>query len=104
MAGRTKKSTRKFEKKHLKDTIDRRKEFAKVKQRHQAKDKKKARKARQEQDGQENDGNGESAVTGAAQNLNGQKPTDDMNVDEFFQGGFQILEQPSRKKTKASAK
>jgi nucleolar complex protein 2 len=105
MAGGTKKkSTKKFEKKHLKDTIDRRKEFAKVKQRHQVKDKKKARTAKRQQDGQADDENAEVGGTGSGQKIDGVNSLDDMNVDEFFQGGFEILEQPPRKKTKGSTK
>lgn len=45
MPGRAKKSTKKFEKNHLKDVIDKRKEVAKIKQRQQTKTKKQARNA-----------------------------------------------------------
>jgi nucleolar complex protein 2 len=96
MAGRTKKSTKKFEKKHLKDTIDRRKEFAKVKQRHQVKAKKKARNAKRDQDAKEVHGGNDPNVAGSSQDVNGQKLVENMNVDEFFQGGFDILEQPQK--------
>lgn len=100
MAGRSKKSTRKFEKNHLKDTIDRRKEFAKVKQRHQLKDKRKARNANRE------DGEGDEADDGdsAKPKDNGaQNAFAEMNVDDFFAGGFDIdalKEKTSSKKKK----
>ncbi|KAK2762258.1 Nucleolar Complex 2 protein [Arachnomyces sp. PD_36] len=87
MAGRSKKATKKFEKNHLKDTIDRRKEFAKVKQRHQLKDKRKARNAsKQDADGDDanDEGSGKSKENGA------QDPFAGMNVDDFFAGGFDI--------------
>lgn len=45
MAGSAKKSTKKFEKKHLKDTLERRKVAAKGKQRHQQNEKRKAQSA-----------------------------------------------------------
>lgn len=85
--GKTKKSksTRKFEKNHLKDTIDRRKDLAKVKQRHQVKAKKQKQAANQAAsdvapvDGQE----GSGLVV---------DKTKDMDDDQFFQEDLQILE------------
>ncbi|MCJ1379124.1 Nucleolar Complex 2 protein [Xylographa soralifera] len=98
MAKHSKKSTKKFEKNHLKDTIERRKEFAKVKQRQQIKAKKQARHASDYAKVPDEDeekllpqGNGRKA-----------KDTDklkDMTVDEFFQGGFEIPE-PTKKASK----
>ena len=92
----TKKSTRKFEKNHLKDTIERRKDFKKIKQRNQVKDKKKARNAKERtieasnRDVVEPNGDNES-----------ENPQDegfgDMTVDEFFQGGFEIPKIQSKK-------
>ncbi|PWY89993.1 Noc2-domain-containing protein [Aspergillus heteromorphus CBS 117.55] len=96
MAGQ-KKSTKKFEKKHLKDILERRKEHAKVKQRHQLKDKRKAENAKSRADREE-----------AAQESPEQAQKDnafaEMNVDDFFAGGFDIadsaadLSKKSRKK------
>ncbi|KAJ9497802.1 Nucleolar Complex 2 protein [Exophiala xenobiotica] len=75
------KSTKKFEKTRLKGTIDRRKEFAKIKQRHQQKDKKKQRAT---QKGKAGDDEAESQEESA--------PGDDMNEDEFFQEAIDIPE------------
>ena len=84
MAKSKSKSTRKFEKNHLKDTIDRRKEFAKVKQRHQIKAKKQKQAVRsnakhgapgEDEDDGELEGDG----------------IEDMNDDQFFQEELQIL-------------
>ncbi|OAX82844.1 hypothetical protein ACJ72_02805 [Emergomyces africanus] len=88
MAGSAKKATKKFEKHHLKDTIERRKEFAKVKQRHRLKEKRKQNKR----------GGGEVEDEKTQQNGDGRKPAVDgeknsfaeMNVDDFFAGGFEL--------------
>ncbi|KAL8653941.1 MAG: hypothetical protein Q9210_001813, partial [Variospora velana] len=94
MAGQAKKSTKKFEKNRLKDTLEKRKEVAKIKQRAQTKAKKKARNAKDH-----------ATATGdddkpAVQNpqKNSDKKFADMSVDQFFQGGFQL---PELKKTKS---
>jgi nucleolar complex protein 2 len=92
MAKNTKKSTRKFEKNHLKDTIERRKAGAKIKQRQQIKSKKQERNAKD------------------AEFLGRKRPEEDsearpktngdsfgkMTVDYFFQGGFEIPEKPAK--------
>ncbi|KAI5307150.1 Vacuolar protein-sorting-associated protein 28 [Ascosphaera pollenicola] len=94
MAGSAKKATKKFEKKHLKDTIDRRREFAKVKQRHRLADKKRSKR--------------EATGAKAAEDevAQGGRKTDEkedrfanMNVDDFFAGGFDIPEELAEKKT-----
>ena len=101
MAGQSKKSTKKFEKNHLKDTIERRKEGKKIKQRQQVKAKKKAKIAR------ENGGVSPQPEKPAASSKPSAKankednPFGDMNVDEFFQGGFDVPE-ISTKTAKAS--
>ncbi|KAM5475402.1 Nucleolar Complex 2 protein [Microsporum audouinii] len=93
----TKKSTKKFEKNHLRDTIDRRREFSKVKQRHQIRDKKKTKNA--------------AKLEEAARQENEMKSTSDgppdtsfanMAVDDFFAGGFEIADVPAT--TKSSKK
>jgi len=86
--GKKSKATKKFERNHLKSTIDRRKEFAKVKQRHQQKEKKKKRTAAQLQpeNGREESDN-ESQLAGG----------DSMNDDEYFQEDLQILDQENTK-------
>ncbi|WEW54655.1 Nucleolar Complex 2 protein [Emydomyces testavorans] len=91
MAGSTKKSTKKFGKKHLKDTIDRRKEFAKVKQRHQVKEKKKAKSAAK-QTAEEDEGQS-TAANGATPNAFAA-----MDVDDFFAGGFDIPQSSANKR------
>ncbi|KAL9129964.1 MAG: hypothetical protein Q9217_001722 [Psora testacea] len=94
MAGRTKKSTKKFEKNHLKDTIDKRKEFAKTKQRQQSKAKKQARHAADYMKAPGSEaplGKPETKRNGAAKDLS------KMSVDEFFQAGFDLPEKPEEK-------
>ncbi|KAF7511012.1 hypothetical protein GJ744_005558 [Endocarpon pusillum] len=97
MAKSKSKSTRKFEKNHLKDTIDRRKNFAKVKQRHQTKAKKQKQasgsNAKHGAPGEDED-NGELEGDGV----------EDMNDDPFFQEELQILAASASKGGKASKK
>ena len=86
-----KKSTKKFEKKHLKDVLENRKSFAKVKQRHQKNDKKKARKAK------DNEVVDEEERSSAAQKKQNERDKaseafKSMTVDDFFAGGFDIPE------------
>ncbi|KAL2262182.1 hypothetical protein VTK26DRAFT_2215 [Humicola hyalothermophila] len=101
------KATKKFEKKHLKGVLERRKATAKIKQRQLLKEKKKAKRA---QDDEFYKGPG----GGDADKKAGQKPgakASEMSVDDFFKGGFEILDkgEPAKSKsktdtTKASAK
>ena len=102
MAGRSKKATKKFEKNHLKDTIERRKEFAKIKQRHQVKAKKKARNAKDNAKAVDKEPDaGEPKVRSNGVTSNGMDKFNEMSVDEFFQGGFDL---PELKKTKSTGK
>lgn len=83
------KATKKFEKRHLKGVLDKRKEAAKVKQRHQIKDKKQARRAKDAEfhkGGKEGEDGGPKRPAAPK----GRKVTD-MSVDDFFQGGFDDL-------------
>ena len=101
MAKSTKKSTRKFEKNHLKDVLEKRKETAKIKQRQQIKEKRQARNAKDAEFlGKGKDG------TEAPSKANGEKKDKfgDMNVDEFFQGGFEIPEKLKPAKSKKDVK
>jgi nucleolar complex protein 2 len=110
--GRGKKATRKFEKNHLTDTLSRRKDFAKIKQRHQLNDKKKDRKAKNAPDEDEAEAAAEIAAKKATGNKKavlkgstGHNEKDlfgDMSVDDFFGGGFAIAdaEAPKEKKGK----
>ena len=97
MAGPSKKSTKKFEKKHLKDTLERRKEFAKTKQRHQAKAKKKARSANDIVKGVEE----EVKTVSSKPETKSQDRLNEMSVDQFFEGGFQL---PELKKAKGTTR
>ncbi|KAF5027707.1 hypothetical protein F66182_191 [Fusarium sp. NRRL 66182] len=79
------KATKKFEKRHLTGVLDKRKAGAKIKQRHQIADKKKARKAKDadyfkgSKDGEDGEVKKPSAKG---------KKVNDMSVDDFFSGGF----------------
>jgi len=99
MAKSTKKSTRKFEKNHLKDTLEKRKAGAKIKQRQQVKAKKQARNATDAEFLGGKDGEEEPKKTKTVK----EDPFGKMSVDEFFQGGFEIPEM-SVKKSKQSKK
>ena len=91
------KATKKFEKKHLKGVLERRKATAKIKQRVQLKQKKQAKR----KDADYFKGDGASAPP----KTNGKRPdanVSSMSVDDFFQGGFEIIDKtPSGKKSKA---
>ncbi|KAK4627904.1 Nucleolar complex protein 2 [Fulvia fulva] len=91
------KATKKFEKNHLKDTVERRKGLKKIKQKQQLKAKKKARRA--EEEGR--DGSGNDADEAAANKKEVAKDAlRDMSVDDFFQGGFEVPELPKKKGSK----
>ena len=83
MPSHQKKSTKKFESKHLKDVLERRKATAKIKQRHQQNDKRKAENAKKRAEA-------EDAVEENPEDLKKQNAFSDMNVDDFFAGGFDI--------------
>ncbi|KAJ5114362.1 hypothetical protein NUU61_000121 [Penicillium alfredii] len=83
MAGSAKKSTKKFEKRHLKDTLERRKASAKVKQRHQQNDKRKAQNASRRAEA-------EDATELSPEQTKKQNAFAEMNVDDFFAGGFDL--------------
>jgi len=97
MAKSTKKSTRKFEKNHLKDTLEKRKAGAKIKQRQQIKAKRQARNAKDAEFLGGEDGQEEFKKKQTAK----EDPLRNMNVDEFFQGGFEIPEKPAIKSKKS---
>ena len=85
MPSHMKKSTKKFEKNHLKDTLERRKSAAKIKQRQHLKDKRKAQNTSRRAENEEQQE--------STQDLKKQENAfADMNVDEFFAGGFDIPE------------
>ncbi|KAI4168176.1 MAG: hypothetical protein LQ343_006615 [Gyalolechia ehrenbergii] len=88
MAGQSKKATKKFEKNRLKATLEKRKEFAKIKQRNQVKAKKKARNAKDNATSSEPDIKSlkENKRPDAQEKFNG------MSVDQFFERGFELPE------------
>ncbi|OQD82229.1 hypothetical protein PENANT_c022G06259 [Penicillium antarcticum] len=92
MAG-AKKSTKKFEKNHLKDVIERRKSHAKVKQRHQLNDKRKEKNASKRAEAEE-------ANEISPEEAKKQNAFAEMNVDDFFAGGFEIPEEKGNKSKK----
>jgi nucleolar complex protein 2 len=92
MAG-AKKSTKKFEKNHLKDVIERRKSHAKVKQRHQMNDKRKEKNATKRAEAEE-------ANEISPEEAKKQNAFAEMNVDDFFAGGFEIPEANGKKSKK----
>lgn len=84
------KATKKFEKRHLKDTLERRKGLKKIKQRQQLKARKKARRA--EENGRDADA---ETRQDASKNTKSVKDAfQNMSVDDFFQGGFEIPQLP----------
>jgi len=93
MAKSTKKSTRKFEKNHLKDVLEKRKAGAKIKQRQQVKAKRQARNAKDAEFLGKKGGEDEAQTNGSAK----EDPFGKMNVDDFFQGGFEIPEKLAKK-------
>ena len=99
MPGRAKKATKKFEKNHLKGTIERRKEFAKIKQRHQQREKRKARNA-QDYARVSDEEQGSATKKSKANGVDTAKPFGEMSVDEFFQGGFELPQAESQTKGK----
>jgi nucleolar complex protein 2 len=98
MAHKQSKATKKFEKNKLKPTLERRKEFAKIKQRHKLQAKKKGRAEKRAQK--------ESVQDGSDTGSQLQSSTrDKLNDDKFFQEGVQVPEAASlRKGGKAASK
>jgi len=95
--GRIKKSTRKFEAKHLKKTLEDRKAHAKVKQRHQLSEK---RRKKKRADGND-DGDAEEQGTKEAKRKDDDVELfEDMSVEQFFQGGFEVPATEKEKKRK----
>lgn len=101
MPGRAKKSTKKFEKNHLKDAIDKRKEVAKIKQRQQIKSKKQARNAADKARAPVDDA---KPSMPAKANASAAPDLSKMSVDEFFQGGFDLPEQKTKGKKAVKTK
>jgi nucleolar complex protein 2 len=92
------KATKKFEQRHLKDTLERRKGFKKTKQKLQLKEKKKARRA--EENGRDVDADDDAKSMVRKKKEEEKRAFNDMSVDDFFQGGFEIPELPKKKGSK----
>ncbi|CUS10170.1 unnamed protein product [Tuber aestivum] len=94
--GRMKKSTRKFEAKHLTRTLEERKTHAKVKQRHQLAEKRKKKRVDEnaDEDAEEREINKAKRRDGDVELF------EDMSVEQFFQGGFEIPETERERKRK----
>ncbi|KAL8361781.1 hypothetical protein RB601_007550 [Gaeumannomyces tritici] len=85
------KATRKFEKKHLKGVLEKRKTDAKIKQRAQVKAKKQAKKSADASFYKSSDNADGGASKPAAKRRPG-ATVGEMSVDDFFKGGFEILD------------
>ena len=101
MPGHAKKSTKKFNKNHLKDVIEKRKDVAKIKQRHQIKTKKQARNAADKARAPDIE---DKPATLAKERASAAADLSKMSVDEFFQGGFDLPEQKKLGKKSAKTK
>jgi nucleolar complex protein 2 len=89
------KATKKFEQRHLKDTLDKRNALKKTKQKQQLKERKKARRAEEEgKDPGEKQDESAKTVTKPGQDS---AAFQNMSVDDFFQGGFEIPEELKKK-------
>ena len=97
MPGKPKKSTKKFEARHLKDTLDRRKDFAKIKQRQQIKAKRKARNAADNARAEDLD---TPPPIKKRKAQDGGQSLEAMTVDDFFQDGIEVPEQPRKESSK----
>lgn len=95
------KATKKFERKHLKDTLGRRKDFKKVKQRHQVKDKRKARLEKENGGAEDAEEDDEKESRPPKKQKQDVPDLDEMTVDEFFAGGFEVPEMPEKLLRKA---
>lgn len=78
------KATKKFESKHLQGVLDRRKVTAKIKQKHQIKDRLKQRKTK---DAEFYGKDGKPRARGGPKD----RQVNDMSVDDFFKGGFEDI-------------
>ncbi|CAG7942254.1 unnamed protein product [Penicillium nalgiovense] len=88
-----KKSTKKFVQNRLPDVLERRKANAKIKQRHQMNDKRKEKNAARRAEA-------EAAAETNPEDLKKQNAFSEMNVDDFFAGGFDIPEEKEKKASK----
>ncbi|KAI0798757.1 Noc2p family-domain-containing protein [Xylaria sp. FL0064] len=101
MAGAKKnfKATKKFEQKHLKNVLEKRKAGAKIKQKHVLQAKKQARKASDSEFFKGPEDAEKAAKSKASKTAN----VNEMSVDDFFGGGFEIVDK-APKASKSSRK
>ncbi|CAK7562655.1 MAG: Nucleolar Complex 2 protein [Sporothrix epigloea] len=93
------KATKKFEKKHLKGVLEKRKASAKIKQRAQILEKKKAKRS---QDAEFYKGATADKTSNENATSRPKRPdakVSEMSVDDFFSGGFQILDKEGKGKS-----
>ncbi|WYZ44216.1 hypothetical protein EsH8_VII_000652 [Colletotrichum jinshuiense] len=96
------KATKKFEKNHLKGALDKRKELAKVKQRHQVKAKKLTKRTKDSEFFKDGDA---AAAKAKANGHQKDARVSAMSVDDFFQGGFEdIIDKDGKKAAKKLGK
>ncbi|GAB0138578.1 hypothetical protein EsDP_00006807 [Epichloe bromicola] len=95
------KATKKFEKNHLRGTLDKRKEAAKVKQRHQIKEKKQTRRTKDSEFFKSKPAEDGADTAKKPNGLFRNKKSGEMTVDDFFQGGFEEIINNKGAKTKA---
>ncbi|KOS39422.1 hypothetical protein ACN38_g9742 [Penicillium nordicum] len=88
-----KKSTKKFVQNRLPDVLERRKANAKIKQRHQLNDKRKEKSASRRAEA-------EAAAAENPEQAKKENAFSEMNVDDFFAGGFDIPEEKGKKASK----
>ncbi|KAF4556095.1 Nucleolar complex protein 2-like protein [Elsinoe fawcettii] len=85
------KATKKFERNHLKDTIKKRKEGAKIKQRHAVNAKKKARRAADVRgDGEDEEKDNTAKSRKQIRDKKDAQDFENMNMDDFFQSGLDL--------------
>ncbi|KAK0747934.1 Noc2p family-domain-containing protein [Apiosordaria backusii] len=94
------KATKKFEQKHLGAVLERRKATAKIKQRQQIKDKKQAKRAKDDEFFKGPDGEVKKRPSNKKPGTQGTE----MSVDDFFKGGFEILDKKQNGKAAALGK
>lgn len=95
------KATKKFEKNHLRGTLDKRKEAAKVKQRHQIKEKKQTRRTKDSEFFKSKPAEDGADTAKKPNGLFRNKKSGEMTVDDFFQGGFDEIIDNKGAKAKA---
>lgn len=93
------KATKKFESKHLKGVLDKRKADAKVKQRAQAKAKKQTKRSKDSEFFKGPTADGEDGAEKKKSRKQHDATVSGMSVDDFFSGGFEIIDKkPNGKK------